>query len=71
MPLREGLTMEDFVQQVVTVAMHPQAAREAGLAKDTPEQREREVAASNFGVFVLQGVGLTIEEIRAAYDKYR
>lgn len=71
MPIPPETTVDDVIRHVVIVATSPRRAREAGMVEDSADQRRREIDASNFGVFVLQAVGLNTDEIRALYDKLR
>lgn len=69
MPIPPETTVDDVVRHVVSVATAPRRVREAGMMEDSEAHRQHEIAASNFGVFVLQAIGLSIDEIRTLYEK--
>lgn len=69
MPVAPDLTVDDVIRHIVIVATAPRRVREAGLVEDSEKQRQHEVDARNFGVYVLRSIGLTLDEIRALYER--
>lgn len=69
MPIKPGTTVDDVIRSVVSVATSPRRVRELGMVEDSEDQRRREIDASNFGVFVLQAIGLNDDEIRSLYEQ--
>lgn len=69
MPVKPKTTVDDVIRHIVIVATSPRRVREAGLVEDSEKQRQHEVDARNFGVYVLRSIGLTLDEIRALYER--
>lgn len=68
MPFNTNLTPDEIVRRVAETAVGPTRARQMGAAPETDEQKTWETAHSNACYFVLSSLGLTHDEIVAAFN---